>query len=71
MLLGYLMKTFSTPNDLVLDTFVGGGTTLAVAKALKRKCIGIEKDQRYMDVIKSRLLKCVDTIQKTNRAPTR
>ncbi len=67
---GYLMKTFSTPNDLVLDPFVGGGTTLAVAKALKRKCIGIEKDQRYMDVIKSRLLKCVDTIQKTHRAPT-
>jgi ParB/RepB/Spo0J family partition protein len=54
---GYLMKTFSTPNDLVLDTFVGGGTTLSVAKALKRKCIGIEKDQRYMDIIKSRLLK--------------
>jgi len=59
---GYLMRTFSTPNDLVLDPFVGGGTTLAVAKALKRKCIGIEKDQEYMDVIKSRLLKCVDTI---------
>lgn len=68
---GYLMKTFSTPNDLVLDPFVGGGTTLAVAQALKRKCIGIEKDQRYMDVIKSRLLECVDTIQKTNQAPTR
>jgi hypothetical protein len=67
---GYLMKSFSNPNDLVLDPFVGGGTTLAVAKSLKRKCIGIEKDQEYMDVIKSRLLKCVDTIQKTHRALT-
>ena len=54
---GYLMKTFSAPNDLVLDTCVGGGTTLAVAKALKRRCIGIEIDPQYMDVIKSRLLK--------------
>jgi adenine specific DNA methylase Mod len=50
----YLMRTFSSPNDLVLDPFAGGGTTLAVAKALKRKCIGIEKDEQYLDAIKSR-----------------
>ena len=50
----YLMRTFSAPNELVLDCFAGGGTTLAVAKALKRKCIGIEIDAQYMDAIKSR-----------------
>jgi hypothetical protein len=50
----YLMRTFSSPNDLVLDPFAGGATTLAVAKALKRKCIGIEIDAQYMDAIKSR-----------------
>jgi DNA (cytosine-5)-methyltransferase 1 len=54
---GYLMKIFSNPNELVLEPFAGGGTTLAVAKALKRRCVGIEKDPQYMDVIKSRLLK--------------
>ncbi len=51
-----LMEYFSAPNDLVLDPMVGGGTTLAVAKALKRRCIGIEIDPQYMDVIKSRLI---------------
>jgi len=51
---GYLMKTLSAPNELVLDPFAGGGTTLAVAKALKRKCIGIEIDAQYLDAIKSR-----------------
>ena len=57
----YLMKSFSNPNDLVLDPFLGGGTTLAVAKDLKRRCIGIEIDPQYMDVIKSRLLKADET----------
>jgi hypothetical protein len=51
---GYLMKTLSDPNDLVLDPCAGGGTTLSVAKALKRRCIGIEIDPKYMDAIKSR-----------------
>ena len=50
----YLMRTFSAPNELVLDCFAGGGTTLSVAKALKRKCIGIEIDAQYLDAIKSR-----------------
>jgi hypothetical protein len=50
----YLMKTLSDPNDLVLDPFAGGGTTLAVAKALKRRCVGIEIEPKYLNAIKSR-----------------
>jgi DNA modification methylase len=52
---GYLMKTLSYPGDLVLDPFVGGGTTLVVAKDLMRRCIGIEIDKQYIPAIKSRL----------------
>ena len=54
---GYIMKTLSKPNELVLDPFVGGGTTLVVARDLKRKCIGIEIDEQYIDIIKSNILK--------------
>lgn len=54
---GYLMKSLSKPGDLVLEPFAGGGTTLVVAKDLMRKCIGIEIDSQYIDVIKSNLLK--------------
>jgi len=54
---GYLMRTLSYPNDLVLDPFVGGGTTLSVAKALKRKCIGIEIEEKYISKIKANLMK--------------
>lgn len=55
----YLMRKFSKPNDLVLDPFVGGGTTLVVAQTLKRRCIGIEIDEQYIDRIKADLGKPV------------
>ena len=49
-----LMDTFTEPNDLVLDPFVGGGTTLAVAKSLGRRCIGIEIDPEYFEIASAR-----------------
>jgi len=53
---GYLMKTLSQPNDLVLDPFVGGGTTLVVAKQLHRRCIGIEINKNHVNTIKANLM---------------
>lgn len=50
-----LMGTFSEHNDLVFDPFAGGGTTLAAAKKLGRRCIGTEIDPNLIDVIKKRL----------------
>ena len=51
------MKILSHPGDMVLDPFVGGGTTLAVAKDMKRRCIGIEMDKKYINVIKANIMK--------------
>jgi DNA modification methylase len=48
------METLSNPSDLVLDPFAGGGTTLAVAKTLNRRCIGIEIDPQYINIIRNR-----------------
>jgi 16S rRNA G966 N2-methylase RsmD len=53
----YLVKTFSNPDELVLDPFAGGGTTLTVANKLKRKCIGVEIDKNYIEVIKANIMK--------------
>ncbi len=36
------IKTFSKPGDLILDPFVGGGTTLVEAKLLNRHSIGLD-----------------------------
>lgn len=41
----------SRPGDLVLDTFLGSGTTARVALELGRRCVGIELNQDYLPMI--------------------
>ncbi len=42
MLLSLILRHFSNEGDLVLDSFLGSGTTAAVAQKMGRKWIGIE-----------------------------
>jgi len=42
-------------NGIVLDPFAGSGTTLAVAKELNRKYIGIELNPDYIKLSERRL----------------
>ena len=50
-----LIKMFSFVGDIVLDCFAGSGTTLAVAKSLKRQYVGYEIYPQYQSVIKEKL----------------
>ncbi len=45
----------SNPGDVVLDPFFGSGTTGAVAKRLHRHWIGIEREERYIEIARARL----------------
>ena len=45
----------SNPGDVVLDPFFGSGTTGAVAKALRRHYIGIEREARYVQIARRRI----------------
>jgi len=45
------IKNSSTRGDIVLDMFLGSGTTLMAADALKRRCFGTEIDPAYCDGI--------------------
>ena len=45
----------SKKGDLVLDPFLGSGTTAVVAKALERNWIGIEKEKKYADMVEKKL----------------
>lgn len=48
------IKACCPKNGIVLDPFVGSGTTLKVAKELGRKSIGIEIQKEYLSIIKKR-----------------
>jgi DNA modification methylase len=41
-------------NNVVLDTFLGSGSTLMACEQTNRKCYGMELDPRYVDVIRKR-----------------
>ena len=44
----------SDHGDVILDTFLGSGTTLVACEKTNRKCFGMEIDQHYADVIVTR-----------------
>jgi site-specific DNA-methyltransferase (adenine-specific) len=38
------------PGGIVLDPFLGGGTTAKAAKITERKCIAIERSREYAEI---------------------
>lgn len=51
----WLVNRASLPGEMVLDPFMGSGTTLRSAKDLGRKAIGIEIEERYCEIAVKRL----------------
>ena len=51
------IKSSCPDNGLVLDFFLGSGSTMVAAHQLKRKCYGMELDPKYCQVIVDRMLK--------------
>src|SRR5213593_2068112 len=54
-LLARVILAASRPGDLVLDPFLGSGTTGAVAKRLNRRFLGIERDRAYAQAAEKRI----------------
>lgn len=54
-LMEILIANSSKKNDIVLDPFMGIGTTCIATKNLKRDFIGIELDNTYFNIAKERL----------------
>jgi 16S rRNA G966 N2-methylase RsmD len=50
-----LIKRFTKKGDVVLDTFLGSGTTLIECQKLDRNGIGIELNKKIIDIAKQRL----------------
>ena len=54
-ILEYMIKKSSNEDDIILDPFAGGGSTLIASKNLNRNAIGIELEENYVDLILERL----------------
>ena len=50
-MLGDILKDFTKENDNVLDVFGGSGSTLIACEKLNRKCLMMELDEHYCEVI--------------------
>ncbi|QIB34377.1 site-specific DNA-methyltransferase [Ancylobacter pratisalsi] len=54
-LIARILLASSKPGDVVLDPFLGSGTTAAVAKRLGRHFVGIERDSTYAEAARARI----------------
>ena len=51
----HFVRTYSNPNDTVLDFCMGSGTTGVAAQRLGRNFVGIEKEQKYFNGAQTRI----------------
>ena len=52
-----MILSCTKPGDVILDPFMGSGTTGAVAKLLGRHFIGIEQEKKYIAPAENRIAK--------------
>ena len=51
----YLIKTYTQPGEIVLDNCIGSGTTAIAAHNTGRFFIGIEKEEKYVEIARKRI----------------
>ena len=61
-LMEYLIKTYTKENDIVLDNCMGSGSTGVACINTNRKFIGIEKEEKYFNIVKERIEKAYNEV---------
>ncbi len=51
----WFIRLFTQPGDVVLDPFLGSGTTAVAAMQLDRRCIGVEISHKYAQIAQERI----------------
>jgi len=69
-LISRMINEFCKDANIIVDIFLGSGTTMLATHQLKRKCYGMELDPKYCQVIVDRMLKLDPTLEvKRNGQP--
>lgn len=58
-LMEHLIRLFSIPGQVVLDPFVGSGTTAVAARRIDRACIGMDINPDYIAIAEQRLQEAI------------
>jgi DNA modification methylase len=58
----WFIKLFTQERDIVMDPFMGSGTSGVAALKLGRRFIGIEKEEKYFEIAQKRIEKTVDKL---------
>lgn len=61
-LLEYLVKTYTNPGDTILDNCMGSGSTGVACVNTGRHFVGIELEEKYFDIAKTRIEKAVQLV---------
>lgn len=54
-LVAFMLESYTSPGSVVFDPFLGSGTTLKVARGMRRKGIGVELNDDFRDLIATRI----------------
>lgn len=63
-LMRYLIRLVTRKGGLVLDPFMGSGTTGVAAVEEGMRFVGIERDEHYMEIAKRRIMEAAAEIEK-------
>ena len=69
-LIRYLLEQYTNEEDLVLDPFIGSGTTAVACKYMKRHYLGFEIDPKFAQIAQERLTTKAWKQEATAPAPT-
>lgn len=62
-LIEILLTDYSNKNDLILDPFLGSGTTAIACENLNRRWVGIEKEEKYCEIAAKRIEQTVNQMR--------
>lgn len=60
----WILENYSNEGDVILDPFLGSGTTLRACRETNRNGIGFEKEEKYEPIIRKRIMADIPSLDR-------